>query len=105
MLRIVEEESEEKVQGELPVLLDEIAREGARRILEQALEEEVPAYLANHAGARDEAGHRLVVRNEPARPRKVTLGPGRWRCRHPGWTTTGWTRRASASDSPRDLPP
>ena len=83
MLRIVEEESEEKVQGELPVLLDEIAREGARRMLKQALEEEVAAYLAAHAEARDETGHRLVVRNDPARARKVTLGAGTVEVRAP----------------------
>jgi len=75
MLRIVEERPEEKA-GEVPALLDEIAREGARRMLLQALEAEVAAYLAAHAEARDEQGHRLVVRNGPARARQVTLGSG-----------------------------
>lgn len=42
-------------------LIDEIVREGARRMLAAALEAEVNAYLAELAEARDEAGRRLVV--------------------------------------------
>ena len=61
MLRIVEERSEEK-SGELRTL-DELAREGARRMLVFALDEEVESYVAAHVEARDERGHRLVVRN------------------------------------------
>jgi putative transposase len=43
--------------------LDEIAREGARRMLVAALETEVAAYLEAHRDERDDAGHALVVRN------------------------------------------
>jgi transposase-like protein len=82
MLRIVEQRPEEKA-GEVPALLDEIAREGARRMLVQALEVEVAAYLAGHSEARDEQGHRLVVRNGPARARQVTLGSGTVEVRAP----------------------
>ncbi len=74
MLRIVEE-SPEQVEG-LPLDLDEIAREGARRLLVQALEAEVAAYLERHREARDEEGHALVVRNGRARERQVTVGSG-----------------------------
>src|SRR5690606_10719346 len=52
------------------------AREGARRMLQAALEAEVAAYLVRHRGERDEAGHALVVRNGRARPRRITLGSG-----------------------------
>jgi hypothetical protein len=38
-------------------------------MLVQALEAEVAAYLAAHAEALDEEGHRLVVRNGKARAR------------------------------------
>lgn len=55
--------------------LDEIVREGARRMLSAALEEEVAAYLERHQ-QRDENGHALVVRNGHARERSVTLGAG-----------------------------
>jgi hypothetical protein len=66
---LAERDGPEEKAGELPGLLDEIAREGARRMLVQALEAEVAAYLAAHAEALDEEGHRLVVRNGKARAR------------------------------------
>ena len=44
-------------------LIDEIVREGARRMLAAALEAEVNSYLAQLADQRDETGRRLVVRN------------------------------------------
>lgn len=75
MLKVVEERFESQ-EGELPGTLDELAREGARRLLAVALELEVEAYLAKHTEVRDERGHRLVVRNGKARPRKVTVGSG-----------------------------
>jgi putative transposase len=56
--------------------LDEIVREGARRMLAAALEDEVAAYIAAHAAERDEQGRRLVVRNGHARPRQVTTAAG-----------------------------
>ena len=57
-------------------LLDEIAREGARRMLAAALEVEVAAYLDAHHDERDADGHAMVVRNGKGRTRKVTLGAG-----------------------------
>jgi putative transposase len=57
-------------------LLDEIAREGARRMLVAALETEVAAYLEAHRDERDDDGHALVVRNGKGRTRKVTVGSG-----------------------------
>jgi transposase-like protein len=62
--------------------LDEIAREGARRMLAQALEAEVADYIARHQ-ERDEHGRAQVVRNGRARPRKVTLGSGTIEVRAP----------------------
>ncbi|MEZ4647310.1 MAG: IS256 family transposase [Candidatus Eisenbacteria bacterium] len=73
MLKIVERESAGKVEG---AALDEIAREGARQMLAQALAAEVSDYLERHEDARDEQGHAMVVRNGKARPRKVTVGSG-----------------------------
>jgi putative transposase len=52
-----------------PSVLDEIVREGARRMLAAALEAEVDAYVQAHVGERDERGRRLVVRNGHAEPR------------------------------------
>jgi putative transposase len=64
------------VREDLAASLDEIVREGARRMLAAALEDEVAAYIAAHAVERDEAGRRLVVRNGHARPRQVTTAAG-----------------------------
>lgn len=61
---------------ELAVSLDDLAREGARRMLAAALEAEVASYIERYRGERDEEGHALVVRNGKARPRQVTLGAG-----------------------------
>jgi transposase-like protein len=55
--------------------VDDLAREGARRMLVQALELEVAAYLERYP-ERDAGGHALVVRNGKARPRTVTCGAG-----------------------------
>ncbi|MEV7678139.1 transposase [Streptomyces sp. NPDC088341] len=57
-------------------LIDEIVREGARRMLAAALEAEVNAYIVGLADQRDEEGHRLVVRNGYHQLRKVTTAAG-----------------------------
>ena len=75
MLKVVgSEAAEDEVDGRS--LLDEIAREGARRMLVAALETEVAAYLEAHRDERDAEGHALVVRNGKGRTRKVTVGSG-----------------------------
>jgi transposase-like protein len=57
-------------------LIDEIVREGARRMLAEALQAEVEAYIAQLAGDRDEEGRRLVVRNGYHKPREVITSAG-----------------------------
>jgi putative transposase len=56
--------------------LDEIARQGARRMLADALEAEVQDYLEAARDQRDELGHALVVRNGYAKSREVVCGAG-----------------------------
>jgi putative transposase len=73
MLTVVPEDGPAKGGSSL---IDEIVRDGARRMLAAALEAEVDAYLAGFAGERDEAGRRLVVRNGRAKPRQVTTAAG-----------------------------
>jgi transposase-like protein len=68
--------ADDAAQGELRLDLDELFREGARRMLAAALEAEVDAYLAAHAAERDERGRRLVVRNGHAPARTITSGVG-----------------------------
>jgi putative transposase len=65
-----------QAHDELRLDLDQLAREGARRMLAAALEAEVDAYLAAHLAERDEHGRRLVVRNGHARQRQVTTVAG-----------------------------
>ncbi|HEY2484164.1 MAG TPA: IS256 family transposase, partial [Candidatus Binataceae bacterium] len=61
MLKVIENRDAGEVRGE--GLLDEIAREGARRMLMAALQAESADYVERHRDARDEQGHALVVRN------------------------------------------
>src|SRR5712692_7800319 len=57
-------------------LIDEIVREGARRMLAEALQAEVEAYIAGLAAERDENGRRLVVRNGYHQSREVLTSAG-----------------------------
>jgi len=82
MLRVVENDAERE-EADGGSVLDDLAREGARRMLAKALEAEVASYVAAAAGERDEGGHALVVRNGKGRPRKVTLGAGTVEVRAP----------------------
>jgi putative transposase len=61
---------------EVTVTLDDLAREGARRMIAAALEAEVADYVERFADEVDEDGKRLVVRNGRARERRVTVGSG-----------------------------
>jgi transposase-like protein len=56
--------------------LEEIARDGARRALQKAIEDEVAGYVEMHRDQLDQAGHRLVVRNGHKPPRKILSGLG-----------------------------
>jgi putative transposase len=63
-------------ESEGRVTLDDLAREGARRMIAAALEAEVDEYVASFVEEIDEDGKRLVVRNGKAKERKVTVGSG-----------------------------
>jgi transposase-like protein len=67
---------DEDGKGVSPSLIDEIVREGARRMLAEALQAEVEAYIAAHAAERDENGRRLVVRNGSHQSREVLTSAG-----------------------------
>ena len=56
--------------------LEQIARAGARRALQQAVEDEVAEYVDAHRDQRDAAGRRMVVRNGHKDPRTVLSGVG-----------------------------
>jgi hypothetical protein len=75
MLKVVEKQDAREASEEL-LPLDEIAREGARRMLIEALKAEADDYVERHRGERDEQGRALVVRNGRGQGRKLTLGAG-----------------------------
>lgn len=57
-------------------VLTEILRKGARKMLTEAIEDEVNDYLTRHGREVDEQGRRLVVRNGVRKPRKILTGIG-----------------------------
>jgi len=75
MLKLLTNETETEVETVAPTL-DELAREGARRMLIAALETEVADYVSAHRHERDEDGRGLVVRNGKAKERTVVCGAG-----------------------------
>lgn len=58
-------------------VLSEILREGAQRLLAQAIDAEVDDWIEQHAGVKDDSGHQQVVRNghHPTRTLVTGVGP------------------------------
>ena len=95
MLKVVEQAGTDQENGGLEgKSLDELAREGAQRMIAAALDEEVEAFLARHRDERNGRGHAQVVRNGRARPRKVTTGAGTMEIQAHG-STIGERERSS----------
>jgi putative transposase len=63
-------------QFEGRALLDQLVRDGAQRMLQQAIEAEVQEFLHEHQERRDPKGNRLVVRNGYKPARKIVTGAG-----------------------------
>jgi hypothetical protein len=59
-----------------PDMLNEVLREGARRLLAQAVEAEVAAWIDAHAHLKDDTGRRQVVRNGHLPERTIQTGIG-----------------------------
>jgi putative transposase len=57
-------------------VLTEVLRSGSQRLLAQAIQAEVDAYLTAHSHLRDEAGRQQVVRNGYLPERTITTGIG-----------------------------
>jgi hypothetical protein len=60
-----------------------VLRDGAKRMLMQAVEAEVEAFLATHAELADEQGRRRLVRNGHAPERQIETGIGPLAVRRP----------------------
>ena len=92
-------------EGQTPEIaqtLDELAREGARRMIAAALEAEVAEYVEALRHHRDEDGHALVVRNGRSHhERTVQMGAGSIKIRAPRVND----RRPDRTFSSKILPP
>ena len=76
MLKLTTDDTEGQTP-EITQSLDELAREGARRMIAAALEAEVEQYVESLRHLRDENGHALVVRNGKSHhERTVHMGAG-----------------------------
>src|SRR5439155_8923095 len=56
--------------------IEQIARQGARRALQKAIEDEVAEYVQAHQHHVDDSNHRQVVRNGHKPPRTILSGVG-----------------------------
>jgi transposase-like protein len=74
MLKSITNQEPEQIADPTRLTLDEMAREGARRMIQAALEVEVAQYVESLNHLRDEKGHALVVRNGKTQPRTVSVG-------------------------------
>jgi putative transposase len=75
---------EKKQEQETPKsLLEELIREGARRLLQAAIEQEVTEYLERFREEKDDKGHQMVVRNGRLPERMFVTGVGPLRIHQP----------------------
>ena len=72
-----------KYENEGKSLIEEIAREGARRMLTSALETEISEYLEKNRNLKNEKGNRKVVRNGYLPEREITTGIGAIKIKQP----------------------
>jgi putative transposase len=84
MLKVLEGGTERNADEVVGSTLDELAREGAQRMIRAALKVEVEDYLPRHPEARDPVtGRALVVDNGKGKPREVTTAAGTFKVQAP----------------------
>lgn len=81
--------------------LEEVLQEGARWMLQKAIEIEVAEYIERHTGIQQANGHRLVVRNGHLPERELVTGIGPVKVRQPRVND----RRRGRRFTSRILPP
>jgi len=64
-------------------VLEQIIQEGARRLLQAAIENEVAEYVERFKELKNEKGHRMVVRNGSSPERMLATGVGSLKIRQP----------------------
>jgi transposase-like protein len=90
---------------ELRSPLDQIVLEGARRMLQTAINAEVDDFIAAHAGRRDESGHRQVVRNGHLPSREILTGAGPLEVKQPRVRDNSADTKSRVFFIPKVLPP
>ena len=74
---------DKRAEDEQKPFLEQLLQEGARRLLQAAIENEVMDYIQFHKDRRDENGQRLVVRNGHLPEREIVSGVGPIKVRQP----------------------
>ena len=75
---------EKKQEEENPKsILEQIIQEGARRLLQAAIENEVAEYVGRFTELKNEKGHRMVVKNGTSPERMLVTGVGPLKVRQP----------------------
>jgi putative transposase len=74
---------EERAKEQDKPFLEQVLQEGARKLLQAAIENEVIEYIQAHQDRRDENGRHLVVRNGHLPQREVVTGIGPVQVRQP----------------------
>ena len=74
---------DERVKDEAKPFLEQLLQEGARKLLQAAIENEVIDYIQFYKDRRDEDGQRLAVRNGHLPEREIVSGVGPIRVRQP----------------------
>lgn len=80
---VVRFETQASAVAEGKLGLEHLLREGARRLLQQAIENEVDEFVAAHASSRTLEDRQAVVRNGSMPPRKIVTGMGAVEVRQP----------------------
>jgi transposase-like protein len=80
---VVSIKGRDELSGDARSILDELVREGARRMLQSAIQEEVAEYVERHGNLVDTQGHRVVVRNGYLPERDLITGAGPVKIKQP----------------------
>ena len=73
---VVRFETQASAVAEGRLSLEQLLRQGAQRMLQKAIENEVEEFVAAHASCRTNEDHQAVVRNGSLPPRKILTGIG-----------------------------
>jgi len=85
--------------------LDEIIREGARRMLQAAINTEIEEFIADHSQRLDDQGRRQVVKNGHLPAREILTGAGPIKVQQPRVRDNSPEKENRVFFSPSVLPP